>query len=68
MSKPFKGLHVSFQAPESQRLHLGKNLLEDARQLAELKVENDDVLALTYQQAGMSAAKLSMPQQWHSSQ
>ena len=27
-------------------------MLEDARQLADLKVENDDVLALTYQQPG----------------
>lgn len=37
------------QAPEAQRLYLGKSMLEDAKQLAELKVENDDVLALTYQ-------------------
>ena len=42
----------SVQAPETQRLYLGKSTLEDARQLAELKVENDDVLALTYQQSG----------------
>lgn len=27
-------------------------MLEDAKQLADLKVENDDVLALTYQQPG----------------
>lgn len=27
-------------------------MLEDAKQLAELKVENDDVLALTYQLSG----------------
>lgn len=40
------------QAPETQRLYLGKSMLEDARQLAELKVENDDVLALAYQQSG----------------
>ncbi|KAL3147744.1 hypothetical protein ABBQ32_002485 [Trebouxia sp. C0010 RCD-2024] len=37
------------QGPETQRLYLGKTMLEDAKQLAELKVENDDVLALTYQ-------------------
>lgn len=39
------------QAPETQRLYLGRTMLEDARQLAELKVENDDVIALTYHQA-----------------
>lgn len=39
------------QGPETQRLYLGRSMLEDARQLAELKVENDDVIALTYQQA-----------------
>ncbi|DBB07414.1 hypothetical protein WJX82_009855 [Trebouxia sp. C0006] len=38
------------QGPETQRLYLGRTMLEDARQLAELKVENDDVIALTYQQ------------------
>lgn len=37
------------QAPDTQRLYLEKNMLEDAKQLADLKVENDDVLALTYQ-------------------
>lgn len=45
-------MHASLQAPEAQRLYLGKSMLEDAKQLAELKVENDDVLALAYQQAG----------------
>lgn len=40
------------QGPETQRLYLGRTMLEDARQLAELKVENDDVVALTYQQGG----------------
>ena len=44
---------VAQQGPETQRLYLGRTMLEDARQLAELKVENDDVIALTYQQAGM---------------
>lgn len=39
------------QGPDTQRLYLGKAMLEDARQLADLKVENDDVLALTYQQS-----------------
>lgn len=41
------------QGPDTQRLYLGRTMLEDARQLAELKVENDDVIALTYQQGGM---------------
>ena len=31
-------------------------MLEDAKQLAELKVENDDVLALTYQLSGTHRA------------
>lgn len=39
------------QAPETQRLYLNKNMLEEARQLADLKVENDDVLGLAYQQS-----------------
>ncbi len=43
---------VARQGPETQRLYLGRTMLEDARQLAELKVENDDVIALTYQQGG----------------
>lgn len=43
---------VAQQGPETQRLYLGRTMLEDARQLAELKVENDDVIALTYQQGG----------------
>lgn len=30
-------------------------MLEDAKQLAELKVENDDVLALTYQLSGIQS-------------
>jgi len=35
-------------------------MLEDARQLADLKVENDDVLALTYQQQGMHYMNLML--------
>ena len=46
------------QAPETQRLYLGKTMLEDAKQLAELKVENDDVLALTYQLTGTQVLML----------
>lgn len=44
---------MTVQAPETQRLYLEKSMLEDAKQLAELKVENDDVLALTYQLTGI---------------
>ncbi|KAK9824295.1 hypothetical protein WJX72_009223 [[Myrmecia] bisecta] len=38
------------QPPESQRLYKGATLLEDAKKLADLKVENDDIIALTYLQ------------------
>ena len=34
-------------------------MLEDAKQLAELKVENDDVLALTYQLTGIQGCPIS---------
>ena len=64
-------LHVStitiflLQGPETQRLYLGRNMLEDARQLADLKVENDDVLALTYQQPGVCIAAAAHVQLCH---
>eukprot|EP00198_Chlamydomonas_reinhardtii_P004821 XP_001694157.1 predicted protein [Chlamydomonas reinhardtii] len=38
------------QPPESQQLFKGQAVLEDARKLIDLKVENDDVLALCYLQ------------------
>ncbi|GLC45563.1 hypothetical protein PLESTB_001206600 [Pleodorina starrii] len=38
------------QPPESQQLYKGQTVLEDARKLLDLKVENDDVLALCYLQ------------------
>ncbi|KAG2483485.1 hypothetical protein HYH03_017667 [Edaphochlamys debaryana] len=38
------------QPPESQQLWKGQAVLEDARKLMDLKVENDDVLALCYLQ------------------
>lgn len=42
----------SAQPPEKQQLHKNSTLLEDAKKLAELKVENDDVLAVTLMQDG----------------
>lgn len=53
------------QGPETQRLYLGRIMLEDARQLADLKVENDDVLALTYQQPGVCIAAAAHVQLCH---
>lgn len=38
------------QSPEKQQLHKGSVLLEDAKKLADLKVENDDVLSVTFMQ------------------
>ncbi|KXZ49506.1 hypothetical protein GPECTOR_21g732 [Gonium pectorale] len=38
------------QPPESQQLHKGQTVLDDAKKLIDLKVENDDVLALCYLQ------------------
>ena len=49
---------VKTQGPAMQRLYLGKSMLEDAKQLADLKVENDDVLGLAFQQPGRFFAKL----------
>jgi transcription elongation factor B subunit 2 len=40
------------QAPDKQRLYKDKQLLEDARKLADLRIENDDVIAMTYLQDG----------------
>eukprot|EP00891_Asterochloris_glomerata_P003937 jgi/Astpho2/3937/e_gw1.00063.222.1_t len=40
------------QPLESQRLYKDGTLLEDARKLADLKIENDDVLALTFNVGG----------------
>ena len=45
-------LTTCMQPPEKQQLFKGNTLLEDAKKLAELKVENDDVLAVTYMQEG----------------
>ncbi len=46
------GLHVHVQPQENQRIYKDGTVLEDAKSLAELKIENDDVLALTYKQEG----------------
>lgn len=43
---------LSLQPLESQRLYKDGTLLEDARKLADLKIENDDVLALTFNVGG----------------
>jgi transcription elongation factor B subunit 2 len=40
------------QPPEKQQLHKSTTLLDDSKKLAELKVENDDVLAVTFLQDG----------------
>ncbi|KAG1678871.1 hypothetical protein FOA52_003539 [Chlamydomonas sp. UWO 241] len=36
------------QPPEKQQLLKGTTVLEDAKKLADLKIENDDVLAVTF--------------------
>lgn len=38
------------QPPEKQQLLKGSQVLEDAKKLADLKVENDGIIALTFQQ------------------
>jgi len=40
------------QPPERQQLLKETTVLEDAKKLADLKVENDDVLAVTFMQEG----------------
>ena len=41
------------QPPENQQLYKNTMVLEDAKKLVELKVENDDVIALTFLQEGV---------------
>ena len=43
------------QAPENQQLFKNQVLLEDAKKLADLKVENDDVIALCFMKEGVCA-------------
>jgi hypothetical protein len=40
------------QSPDQLQLWKEEALLEDAKKLAELKIENDDVVAMCYQTAG----------------
>ena len=40
------------QPPEKQQLFKSTQLLEDAKKLAEVKVENDDILAMVFQRDG----------------
>ena len=42
----------AMQPPERQQLYKNNTVLEDAKKLAELKVENDDILAVTFMQGG----------------
>ena len=44
--------NVSHKMPEEQRLLKDDTPLEDAKSLAEYRIENDDVLALTYKLPG----------------
>ena len=43
---------MAAQPPEKQQLFKQNTLLEDAKKLADLKVENDDILAVTFMQDG----------------
>jgi hypothetical protein len=45
-------LGLVLQPPENQRLYKDEVPLEDARRLAELHIENDDILALTFLKEG----------------
>ncbi|KAF5830190.1 ubiquitin-related domain-containing protein [Dunaliella salina] len=49
------------QPPEKQQLFKGTQLLEDARKLAEAKVENDDVIAMVFQQDDGSFEPIDIP-------
>lgn len=40
------------QPQDQQQLYKNGTVLEDVKSLAELKIENDDVLALTYRKEG----------------
>ena len=49
---------LSPQLPEEQRLLKDDTPLEDAKSLAEYRIENDDVLALTYKLPGKRGKSL----------
>lgn len=44
--------HAALQPPGKQQLLKDGAALEDARKLADLKIENDDTLAMCFQQSG----------------
>lgn len=50
----WQSLHLPalLQPPEKQQLLKDDVVLEDAKKLSDLKVENEDTLALTFQQEG----------------
>lgn len=52
------------QPPEKLQLFINKNaqLLEDAKKLAEAKVENDDILALAIMQEGRCSGSVQRVQ------
>jgi hypothetical protein len=45
-------LQLTSQPPDKQALFKGTLVLEDAKKLSDMRVENDDVLALTFLQDG----------------
>jgi hypothetical protein len=45
-------LRLAWQPPDQLQLYKDQVVLEDAKKLADLKIENDDVVALCYAQAG----------------
>jgi hypothetical protein len=54
------------QPPEKVHLIKGEQPLEDARKLSDLKVENDDVVAMCYLQPGVDmAAGGGILRVWH---
>lgn len=51
LSDPFT-LLLALQTPDKQRLFKGTSQLEDSKKLAEIQIGNDDILAMTFCQAG----------------
>lgn len=45
-------LLLALQTPDKQRLFKGAMQLEDSKKLAEMQIGNDDILAMTFCQAG----------------
>jgi hypothetical protein len=46
-------LFTSSQPPDQLQLWKEEVVLEDAKKLADLKVENDDIVVMCYQDAGL---------------